>query len=93
MPVGFFHGKEKSFTNHDMELEIGDTVYLFSDGFIDQTGGENDKKFMSKNFKKLLLEIHENPIYEQKQILESTLNEWMKEKEQIDDILVIGFRI
>jgi len=93
MPVGFFHGKEKSFTNHELQLEIGDTVYMFSDGFIDQIGGKDEKKFLSKNFKELLLEIHNNPMYGQKEILETRFNEWTKGYEQLDDVLVIGFRI
>lgn len=93
MPVGFFHGKDKSFTNHEIQLEKGDTIYLFSDGFIDQFGGKNNSKFMSKNFRKLLLEIHEEPMYEQKEILNKTFKDWMKENTQIDDVLVVGVRV
>ena len=93
MPLGYYHGKDKAFTNHDIQLEMGDTFYIFSDGFIDQKGGEDNKKFMSKNFKKLLLEIHDQPMVDQKDILDKTLTDWMGENSQIDDVLVIGVRV
>jgi serine phosphatase RsbU (regulator of sigma subunit) len=93
MPLGYFQGKDKPFTNHEMLLEIGDTFYLFSDGYMDQKGGPDNRKFMSKNFKNLLLEIHEQPMYEQKKILDKTLSDWMGMNVQIDDILVIGVRV
>ena len=63
MPLGYYQGKDKSFTNHSIKLEMGDTIYIFSDGFIDQKGGINNKKFLSKNFKNLLLNIHEQPMH------------------------------
>jgi len=72
---------------------MGDTFYIFSDGFIDQMGGEEGKKFMSKNFKKLLLDINEEPMNDQRQILDKTITEWMGNNFQIDDILVIGVRV
>jgi serine phosphatase RsbU (regulator of sigma subunit) len=75
------------------KLEIGDTFYIFSDGFIDQKGGPEQKKFMSKKFKKLLLEIHEEPMFDQKNKLEQALRQWMGDQPQIDDILVVGVRV
>ena len=93
MPVGFYHGKDKPFTNHEIQLEMSDTFYIFSDGFIDQTGGEDNKKYMSKNFKNLLLEIHEQPMYEQKEILDKKIKDWMDSNPQMDDILVVGVRV
>ncbi|MEN8202621.1 MAG: tetratricopeptide repeat protein [Bacteroidota bacterium] len=93
MPIGYYHGKDKAFTNHDIQLEIGDTFYIFSDGFIDQKGGKDNKKFMSKKFKNLLLEIHDQPMYDQKDILNKTLINWMGTNSQMDDVLVIGVRI
>ena len=93
MPIGFYPGKDQSFTNHDITLESGDTFYLFSDGFADQKGGSENKKFLSKNFRKLLLEIHEEPMQEQKDILKKTLNNWMGNTSQIDDIMVMGIRV
>jgi hypothetical protein len=65
---------------------------LFSDGYPDQMGGPKGKKFMIKNFKELLLEIQDEPLTVQKDILENTLEEWKKDIQQIDDILVFGIR-
>jgi len=93
MPLGYYHGKDRTFTHHDINLEIGDTFYIFSDGFIDQKGGPDQKKFMSKKFKKLLLEIHDEPMFEQKNKLEQALKDWMGNESQIDDILVVGVRV
>ena len=93
MPLGYYQGKDRAFTNHEIKLEIGDTFYIFSDGFIDQKGGPEQKKFMSKKFKNLLLGIHHLPLFDQKNILEKTLTGWMGEQPQIDDILVVGVRV
>lgn len=93
MPLGFYPGKFKTFMNSEIHIEFGDVLYLFSDGFIDQKGGAEGKKFLSKNFKKLLLEIHEEPMQDQKQILDKTITDWMGEHPQIDDMLVIGIRV
>ena len=89
-PVGFHTGAQKPFTHH--KLNKGDTVYLFSDGYPDQFGGKKDKKFMMKNFKKLLLSIQDKTMNEQKTILETTMAEWKGDTEQVDDILVMGVR-
>ena len=91
-PVGFHTGAQKPFTHHELKLEKGDTVYLFSDGYPDQFGGPKDKKFMMKNFKKLLLSIQDKTMNEQKSILETTMAEWKGDTEQVDDILVMGVR-
>ena len=93
MPLGYYQGKDKTFINHEIPLEMGDTFYIFSDGFMDQKGGKEKKKYMSKNFKKLLLEIHAQPMYDQKEILSKTLDTWMGDSSQLDDILVIGVRV
>lgn len=93
MPLGYYPGRFKTFTNTDIQLEYGDVFYMFSDGFIDQKGGKEGKKFLSKNFKKLLLEIHQEPMREQKKILNLTIKDWMGDNSQIDDILVIGVRV
>jgi serine phosphatase RsbU (regulator of sigma subunit) len=93
MPVGVDFSSDRSFTNHEIQLEIGDIFYIFSDGFADQTGGENNSRFTTANFKKLLLEIHDQPVFEQKEILEQSLKKWMGEQPQRDDILVIGARV
>jgi serine phosphatase RsbU (regulator of sigma subunit)/Tfp pilus assembly protein PilF len=93
MQVGMHFSSDKSFTNHEIHLEIGDTFYISTDGFIDQIGGSKNTRFSRKNFKKLLLEIHDQPLFEQKEILEQTLKEWMGINPQRDDILVIGARV
>ena len=93
MPVGVHFSGDKSFTNHEIQLEIGDTFYISTDGYIDQIGGHANTRFSRKKFKKLLLQIHNQPLFEQKEILEKTLKEWMGEQPQRDDILVIGARV
>lgn len=92
MPVGLHTGEKKPYTHHEVELKKGDVVYLFSDGFPDQFGGPKGKKFKSRNFKNLLLSLHQKEMTEQKAVLNTTINEWMGEVEQVDDILVIGVR-
>jgi PAS domain S-box-containing protein len=69
------------------------TCYLFTDGYEDQFGGKEGRKFMKKNFRKLLADIQHLDMQEQRQILDRTLNEWMLHERQTDDILVVGFRI
>ena len=93
MPIGYYQGEEKPFTSHNVRLEKGDTIYLFTDGFLDQKGGEHNRKFMRKGFKNLLLEISKEPMAEQKAILDRTLSDWMGNNPQTDDILVIGVRV
>ena len=87
-------GVKSTFEKHAINVEKGTVCYIFSDGYQDQFGGEENRKFMTKRFKNLLLEIHEKSMPEQKQILEDTMRDWMGEKyAQIDDIWVIGFRL
>jgi serine phosphatase RsbU (regulator of sigma subunit) len=82
---------DEDFLLHQWNIEKGTSYYLFSDGYVDQFGS-NGRKFMKKNFKKLLLDIQEYPMSKQKEILEETLKQWMGDTIQIDDILVIGLR-
>ncbi len=92
-PIGI-HVREESFANHKIDLRKGDTVYMFSDGYRDQFGGANGDKFGKKAFKELLLEIHYRSVNEQKQMLEATIRDWMADRySQLDDVLVVGFRI
>lgn len=83
----------KTYTNHSFKLEKDDVIYVFSDGYADQFGGGKGKKFMYKNFRALLLDIHKKPLPEQKQILYSELKNWQGEMEQIDDVLVVGLKV
>lgn len=82
-----------NYQSETIKIDGTTTFYLFSDGYYDQFGGENGRKFMSKRFKDLLFSIHHLPMNEQQQQLEQKFNEWMGDNEQIDDVLVIGFRL
>ena len=92
MPVAIYDHMDP-FQSHELQLQKGDKVYIFSDGFPDQFGGPKGKKFMYKPFRKLLTENSDLPASEQKAILETKLDDWMGELEQIDDILVIGLKV
>ncbi len=78
------------FTNHQIQLYKNDRFYLFSDGYVDQFGGKFDKKFLSVNFKKLLLNIQKENMFSQKRLLKKSFFEWKNQLEQIDDVCVIG---
>jgi serine phosphatase RsbU (regulator of sigma subunit) len=93
-PIGLY-GKEQAFSNHRIELNEGDQLYLFSDGFADQFGGKGEKakKFKASNFKRLILETSNMSAKDQGKSLELALNEWMGDYEQLDDVCVIGVRI
>ncbi len=92
-PIGM-NEDSKPFTNHSFILNTGDTVYLFTDGFADQFGGETgEKKLTRKRFKELLLSIQNKPMPEQCITLDSFIVDYRKQVEQIDDILVMGVRV
>ncbi len=93
MPIGIYVHEKESFTNHKIKLQKNDIIYLFTDGYSDQFGGINGKKFRNTPFKNILTAIHEKSMAEQKEILEETFLEWKGNREQIDDILIIGIRI
>lgn len=84
---------KKEFKRHTIQINEPTSFYLFTDGFNDQFGGPKGKKFMISRFKEMLLEITELSMYEQHQIVEQTLENWMGIEEQVDDILVIGFEL
>lgn len=91
--IGGLQRKRKPFTAHTIEVSEDTYFYLSSDGYADQFGGEQGRKFMKNNFRKLLQELGERSGGEQKAILTQTLNQWKGNYQQIDDILVIGFRL
>jgi serine phosphatase RsbU (regulator of sigma subunit) len=92
MPVGIGSEQERPFKNHQIELQNGDMIYLFSDGFADQFGGRDGKKFKYRPFRELLIDISELPANEQKIHLQQTFNDWKGNLKQLDDVLVFGFR-
>jgi serine phosphatase RsbU (regulator of sigma subunit) len=90
-PIGIY-SEEKNFTTNYFQVHKSDTLYIFSDGYIDQLGGPREKKFLSRKFKETLLQIQDNSMVIQKTILNKTLEDWQGNLEQIDDILVFGIR-
>jgi serine phosphatase RsbU (regulator of sigma subunit) len=93
MPIGIYYKEKDSFTNHLIDLKSNDLIYLFSDGYADQFGGNEGKKFLIKQFQKLILDIHQKPLDVQKQLLFENLEKWRGKYDQVDDILVMGFKI
>ncbi len=83
---------EEKFVNHSVQLEKNDMIYMFSDGYPDQFGGEAGKKFKFRRFRHLLLNIHTHPAREQHNLLQQSITQWMGNHEQVDDILVIGVK-
>lgn len=95
-PIGNeFTDKFTTYTNNEFDIQAGDAIYVFSDGYIDQFGGPDRKKFMKKNFRELIERIQDKSMEEQRNILDDAIEDWKKSgnSEQIDDILVFGVRI
>ena len=92
MPISIYE-KMDVFTTHEIQLQKGDQLYMFSDGYADQFGGPKGKKFKYKPFKKLLLENADKPMSEQKEILNQAFENWKGNEEQIDDVVIVGVKI
>jgi serine phosphatase RsbU (regulator of sigma subunit) len=92
-PIGFYSGVEKQFETQDCQLQENDSLYLFTDGFIDQFGGERNKKLNKSNFKELLLTVSDMNMDEQEAFLEYAFNNWKQDNDQTDDVLVVGIKI
>lgn len=92
-PIGFYPGIDKVFEKNEIALESGDSFYMFSDGYIDQFGGEKGKKLNRKRFIELLLQVQSMNLEEQESFLDYALNNWKQEEEQTDDVLVIGIKV
>lgn len=92
-PIGFHLGNDIPFTNHDFKIEKGDCLYIFSDGYADQFGGDKGKKFNLKQLKELILSVHQRPMNEQEEMLAQAFDNWKGELDQIDDVLLIGIRV
>jgi PAS domain S-box-containing protein len=92
-PIGFYDNIDKNFETTEIHLQKGDSFYLFSDGYVDQFGGEKQKKFNKKAFRNLLLDIQYLSLEEQEGYLEYVFNNWKQQEEQTDDVCVIGLKI
>lgn len=92
MPIGAYVKQNIPFQRTEIQLEPGDQFYLFSDGYVDQFGGGNGRKYMKKRFKEYILSISSQPMNIQKALLKEEMSIWMKDDEQIDDQLIIGVK-
>lgn len=92
-PIGYHDGKGSPFTNHRIETQKGDSLYIFSDGITDQFGGKDGKKFKYKQFQAFLLSIQDKPMLEQEKLILELFIAWKGKLEQTDDVLVIGVKI
>ena len=91
-PIGYY-SKGTLFETRNLEIKKGDSLYMFSDGYVDQLGGENLKKFLPRRFRTLLAEINNKPMNERKEILMQKYNEWRGDYQQVDDIMILGLRM
>ena len=85
--------RSKLFKTQEIDYLDGDIIYMLTDGYTDQFGGENNKKLMSDNFTKILLSIQHLNLNYQEQLLEQKIIRWQGELEQTDDILVVGIKL
>lgn len=92
MPIGIYLHNNKDFTSHNISIDSNDVVYMFTDGFSDQFGEVESRKYYVSNFKKLLLCNSHKPLKEQGKLLNLEFLNWMGVHEQIDDVLVVGFK-
>ena len=91
-PIGSYH-LMTDFSRHDIQLEEGDSLFLSTDGYMDQFGGPHYKRFMSKRLKEMLLSIHNQPAEKQYGILERAFLDWKGDSFQIDDICIVGLKV
>ena len=92
-PIGYQPTEEKPFTEHVFELQENDTLYLFSDGYADQFGGEKGKKYKYKTFRDRLKVVSQKALKEQREIITQEFDQWKGELEQLDDVCVVGVKI
>lgn len=93
-PIGYYFHKEiKGFTNHEFEFKEGDSIYIFSDGYAHQYGGDQGKKMGTKQFKHHLASVQGLEMKEQKKILTKRFEDWQGDNEQLDDVLIIGIKL
>ncbi len=90
-PIGLSRNPQP-YTTHTIKLEKDDVLYIFTDGFVDQFGGQYGKKYKANNFKNLLLDIYSKPMAEQRNLINESFEHWRGHLEQVDDICIIGVR-
>jgi serine phosphatase RsbU (regulator of sigma subunit) len=93
MPIGYYDDEDKKFTSRLIETQTGDMIYMYSDGYADQFGGADHKKFKYTALKNMVLEICKLPLWEQRDKLEKRFLEWRGSQEQTDDVIVLGYRL
>lgn len=93
MAIGGYTPSGQVYAESTLSLQEGDRVYVFSDGYADQDGGEKGKKLMTRNFRQILLDLQSSEMHAQKQLLNERIEKWKGNREQLDDILVIGFQL
>lgn len=93
MPIGIYSQSVMPFSNKTKDLKKGDLIYLFSDGYADQFGGKSGRKMMYKQFQDVLLQNHDKPMEEQKELLDEHFERWKGDYDQVDDVLVIGIKV
>jgi serine phosphatase RsbU (regulator of sigma subunit) len=93
MPIGIYDISDRDFTIQNIQYIPGDIIYMFSDGYADQFGGPNVKKFKYTAFKELLIRIHQKPMKVQRGILEKEFTSWKGANPQTDDVLVVGLKL
>ncbi len=92
-PISFSRGNSLLFTNHTIELQKGDALYIFTDGYADQFGGPKGKKFKYKHLQEVVLAMQHEPMSKQEAVLSKVFTEWKGSLEQVDDVLMIGIKV
>jgi serine phosphatase RsbU (regulator of sigma subunit) len=93
MPIGIYYGEKDDFTNYEIPVKKGDTLYICSDGIYDQFGGPDGSKYKKANLKKLLADNSHLTMAQQRSVIEKEFNDWRGALEQIDDVTIIGIKI
>ncbi len=93
MPIGIHVNYSRPFSNQFSNISEGDMIYMFSDGYADQFGGEFDQKFRYKKLQSLCMELHNKSMAEQYETFERTMDEWIGYRDQVDDMTIIGIGI
>jgi serine phosphatase RsbU (regulator of sigma subunit) len=93
MPIGIFDRTDTEFTTNNIQFLPDDMIYMFSDGYADQFGGSDNKKFKYARLKDMLTSIHALPLKEQKKRLEKIFLNWKGNNPQIDDVMILGYKL